>query len=266
MHVYCLGGGSRTDGIQIRHIMLRTAGTLMVRSRTQDHRISTTGSSEHLLHAIASPGTLRRDVFLGLGYNILYFLLANLISAISSSPTWNILSHIIAASLLSSSHLRWTCTILSLKRPAQTRILSLPRRELILPSVVYGLAYQVTAKLPTYIARMGDGYRGDEIGSIAVADAVVLVAAFGLRVSVLYPAFAAYIHTEITQVDRMDSGAAGSDGQEGSLRFGAYAYGRAYRLCFRRTAIWFGLLHLQMVFVLAGFEILVTPLIYKMIF
>lgn len=243
----------------------------MVRSKTQDHRTNTSRQSNHgilgfLYQAVASHRRLRRDVFLGLTYNIIYSLLANLLSGFSSSSTWNLICHIIAVLLLSPLHLRWTCAILSLKQPVQTRILSLPRRKLLLSALVYGLAYQATARLPMHVAGMASGYRGDEIVGIAFADAVVLVAAFGLRMLVLYPAFAACVYSEIQQVVARDAGDSVSEGAEGYSGLGVDAHGRAVQLCFKKTAIWFGLLHLQMVVLLAGFEILVAPLIYKMVF
>jgi hypothetical protein len=89
---------------------------------------------------------------------------------------------------------------------------------------------------------------------------------FGLRLLVLYPAFAAYIYSEIKQVDVRPVEESGADGQERSEGFGFKEYGRVTDLCFKRTAVWFGLLHLQMVFVLALFELLMTPVLHKMIF
>jgi hypothetical protein len=251
--------------------MLRTAGTLMVKSKTQDQRNHTPRQSNHgnfgfLRQATVSSRTLRRDVFLGVTFNILYSLLTNLISSISSSMTWDIIAHLIVGVLLSNLHLRWTCAILSSKRPAQTRILSFPGRRLVLPSLVYILAYQLTAKLPTSIARTISIQRPESLGGIAFADTVILATAFGLRMLVLYPAFATYIHTEIRQVDGRGVGESTHDGQERSSRLGLSAYANAVRLCFERTTPWFGLLHLQMVFVLAVFELLVTFVVYKMVF
>ncbi|KAH0288288.1 hypothetical protein M436DRAFT_48871 [Aureobasidium namibiae CBS 147.97] len=263
----------------IRHIVLRTAATLMVENKTRVHRSNSSSSSSSggqanhgnifgfLRLAVDSPRRLRRDVFLDLTYNILHSLFTNLLSGFFASTTWRFICHIIAVLVLSSLHLRWTWTILSLKRPARIKILSLPRKSLILPALVYGLAYRVTAKLPTHIADMASGYRGDEIGGIVFADSVVLVAAFALRMLVLYPAFAAYVYSEIMDMGRRDVGESGpSDGRGGAWGLGVDVYAKTVRLCFGNTAIWFGLLHLQMVVILAAFEVLVAPVVYRMIF
>jgi len=248
----------------------------MVENKTRDHRSNSSSSSggqaNHgnifgfLRLAVDSPRRLRRDVFLGLTHNILYSLIANLLSAFFASTAWHFICHIITTLVLSSLHLRWTWTILSLKRPAHIKILSLPRKSLILPALVYGLAYQMTAKLPTHISEMASGYRGDEIGGIVFADSVVLVAAFALRMLVLYPAFAAYVYSEVREMGRRDVGESSPHGQGGAWSLGVDVYVKTVRLCFRKTAVWFGLLHLQMVVLLAAFEVLVAPVVYRMIF
>jgi hypothetical protein len=252
--------------------MLRTAGTLMVKSKTQDRRSDdTSGLSNHgyfgfLQHAIISPRRLRRDIFLGLTYNILYLLLTGLLSLISSSLIWSILSHLTVGLLLSNLHLRWTCTILSSKQPIRKRIISLPNRNLILPCVVYILSQQLTTKYPSHIAKAISVDKQNNLRGVAVVDAVVLIMVFGLRLLVLYPAFAAYIYSEIEQLDKREAVENGADGQERSEGFGWKEYGRITDLCFKRTGVWSGLLHLQMVFLLAVFELLMTPILHKMIF
>jgi hypothetical protein len=252
--------------------MLQTAGTLMVKSKTQDRRSdNTSGHSNHgylgfFQHAIMSPRRLRRDVFLGLAYNILYLLLTGLLSLISSSLLWSIISHVTIGLLLSNLHLRWTCTILSFKQPIRRRIISLPNRKLILPCVVYILSQQLTAKYPSHIAKTILVDKQDNLRGIAAVDAVVLGIVFGLRLVVLYPALAAYIYSEIKQVDGRTAEESGPDGRESTEGFGLKEYGRVTDLCFKRTAVWFGLLHLQMVFLLAVFELLMTPILHKMIF
>jgi hypothetical protein len=244
----------------------------MVTSKTQNRRsddtsgLSNQGYFGLLRNAIGSRRRLRRDIFLGLAYNILYLLLTGLLSLISSSLLWSIISHIIIGLLLSNLHLRWTSTILSAKQPIRKRIISLPQRNLVLPCVVYILAQQLTAKYPSHIARTISVDKQDNLRGIAVVDAVVLGIVFGLRLLVLYPAFAAYIYSEIKQVDVRPVEESGADGQERSEGFGFKEYGRVTDLCFKRTAVWFGLLHLQMVFVLALFELLMTPVLHKMIF
>jgi hypothetical protein len=244
----------------------------MVKSKTQNRRSETTsGHSDHgyfglLRHAIGSRRRLRRDIFLGLTYNILYLLLTGLLSLISSSLLWDLLSHLTIGLLLSNMHLRWTCTILSTKQPIRKRIISLPNRKLILPCMVYILSQQLTAKFPTHIARTISVEKQNNLRGVAVVDAVVLVVVFGLRLLVLYPAFAAYIHSEIKQMDVSTAEESGDDGEGKSGGFGVQEYGRVTDLCFKRTAVWFGLLHLQMVFALAVFELLMTPVLHKMIF
>jgi hypothetical protein len=252
--------------------MLRTAGTLMVKSKTQDRRSETTsGLLNHgyfgfLQHAIGSRRRLRRDVFLGLTYNTLYLLLTGLLSLIFTSMLWTIISHLTIGLLLSNLHHRWTCAILSAKHTMRKRIISLPNRKLILPCTVYILSQQLTAKYPSYIARTISVDKQDNLRGVAVVDAVVLGIVFGLRLLVLYPAFAAYVYSEIKQVDVRTAEESGGDGQKASEGFGFREYGRVTDLCFKRTAVWFGLLHLQMVLVLAVFELLVTSVVHKMIF
>jgi len=145
-------------------------------------------------------------------------------------------------------------------------MISLPRRGLVLPALVYNLAYQVIAGLPTYISKTIAVHHEGDLRGIAFADSVVLITSFGLRVLVLYPAFAAYVYSEIRQVDVRDTVRGDVNAQERSSGPELSAYGKVVQLCFKKTAVWFGLLHLQMVFVLAGLEIFVTPLVYKMIF
>jgi hypothetical protein len=258
---------------QIRQIMLRTAGTLMVKSKMQDRRNETsTGLSNHgtfgfLRHAIISPRRLRRDIFLGLAYNVLYMIFSELLSGISSSSLiWNIISHLIVGLLLANLHLRWTCTILLSNRPAGARIISLPSRDLLLPTTVYILAHMLTTKLPAYISKTISVHGQESLRGIAFADSVVIATAFGLRMLILYPAFATYIHAEVKQAGSKDVVETNSNGEETSPGLGLEAYGKAAKLCFRKTAFWFGLLHLQMVVVLAVFEMLGTPVLHKMIF
>jgi hypothetical protein len=208
---------------------------------------------------------LRRDILSGIAYNILYIILTGLLSLISSSLLWTTISHIIIGLLLSNLHLRWTCTILSSKQPIRKRIISLPDRKFILPCTVYVLSQQLAAKYPSHISRTISVEKQDNLRGIAVVDAVVLGIVFGLRLLVLYPTFAAYVHSEIKQVDVRTAEESGDDGQERSEGFGLKEYGRITELCFRRTAVWFGLLHLQMVVALAVFELLMSPVLHKMI-
>ena len=240
-------------------------------SKTQDHHNDFSGQSKlgnfgSLRHAIASPRRLRRDLFLGLAYNTLYVLLHGLLSVFSSSLIWNIICHATIGLLLVNLHLRWTYAILSVKRPAQTRIISLPDWILVLPCLVYTLTYQLTAKLPVFIARTVAVHRQDSLGGIAFADTVVLATAFGLRMLMLYPAFAAYVYSEIKRSSTTGTVERNTGGRESSSGLEVDAYMKAVRLCFRRTAFWFGLLHLQMGFILAVFEILITPVVYKVVF
>jgi hypothetical protein len=264
---------SQANTSQIRQIMLRTAGTLMVKSKMQDRRNEvSTGLSNHgtfgfLRHAIISPRRLRRDILLGLAYNILYIIFSEFLSGMSSSSLiWNTISHLIVGLILANLHLRWTCTILSAKRPAGARIVSLPSRDLLLPTTVYNLAYRLTTKLPVYISKTISVYGQENLRGIAFADSVVIATAFGLRMLILYPAFATYIYAEIKQAGSKDVVETNPNGEEVSAGLGLEAYGKAAKLCFGKTAIWFGLLHLQMVVVLAVFEMLGTPVLQKMIY
>jgi hypothetical protein len=245
---------------------------LMVKSKIQDHRseisagLSNHGTFGFLRHAIASPRKLRRDILLGLAYNVLYMIFSELLSGISSSLAWKIISHLIVGLLLANLHLRWTCTVLSTKRPEGTRIISLPSRNLILPTVVYIIAHRLTAKLPTYISKTISIHHQGNLGSIAFADAVVIATAFGLRMLVLYPTFATYIYAEIKQAGVKDVAESNPNKEEVSSGLGIHAYGKTARLCYKKTAVWLGLLHLQMVVVLAVSEILGTPIVHKMVF
>jgi hypothetical protein len=132
--------------------------------------------------------------------------------------------------------------------------------------VVYILSQQLTTKYPSHIAKAISVDKQNNLRGVAVVDAVVLIMVFGLRLLVLYPAFAAYIYSEIEQLDKREAVENGADGQERSEGFGWKEYGRITDLCFKRTGVWSGLLHLQMVFLLAVFELLMTPILHKMIF
>ncbi|KEQ66628.1 uncharacterized protein M437DRAFT_62816 [Aureobasidium melanogenum CBS 110374] len=256
----------------VRHLILRTAGTLMVETKTRYHhdrdssRLFNHTNLGYLRHALASPRRLRRDIILGFTYNTLFLLLSNLVSSFSSSASWEILSQIIVGLLLANLHLRWTCTILSAKKPLRTGTISLPRRELILPTMVDVLAQQVTARLPVYISKTISGLALDRLEGIAVADAIILITAFGLRLLVLYPAFAARVYKEIRQLDTKRTTDSVSANRERTSGFGAKVYGETVRFCFRKTALGFVLLHLQMVLVLVVFELVMSPVLYRVVF
>lgn len=218
----------------------------------------------YLRHALVSPRRLRRDIILGITYNTLFLLLSNLVSSFSSSASWEVLSQSIVGLLLANLHLRWTCTILSAKKPLRTGMISLPRRELILPMMVYILVQQGTAKLPVYISTTFSGLEGLE--GIAVADAVILIMTFGMRLLALYPAFAARIYMEMRQLETKRTAEAVSADRERTLGSELKAYIEAVRLCFNRTALGFVLLHLQMVSVLVVFKLVMSPVLYRVVF
>lgn len=255
---------------QVRHLILRTAGTLMVEIKTRYHhdrdssRLFNHTNLGYLRHALVSPRRLRRDIILGITYNTLFLLLSNLVSSFSSSASWEVLSQSIVGLLLANLHLRWTCTILSAKKPLRTGMISLPRRELILPMMVYILVQQGTAKLPVYISTTFSGLEGLE--GIAVADAVILIMTFGMRLLALYPAFAARIYMEMRQLETKRTAEAVSADRERTLGSELKAYIEAVRLCFNRTALGFVLLHLQMVSVLVVFKLVMSPVLYRVVF
>jgi hypothetical protein len=74
--------------------MLRTVGTLLVMLYMQNrYTHPSTGQSDHanrsfLRHAIASPRRLRRDILMGLTYNISHWILLEIMLAISSNTVW----------------------------------------------------------------------------------------------------------------------------------------------------------------------------------
>lgn len=230
------------------------------RQDQDSYKLSGHANLGYIRHALASPRRLRRNVVLGVTYNMLFLLLNSLLSSISSSLTWELISQVIVGLLLANLHLRWTCIILS-RKPTRTRIISFPSRELILPSMVHILAQQATARLPVHLSETISKLHLDNLGGIAVADAIILATTFGIRLLALYPAFAARVLMEtrwITERVPTDSTI--------RLELGSKAYGEAVKLCFRRTTLSFGLLHLQMVSVLVVFELIMTPILYRMVF
>lgn len=244
----------------------------MVETRTRDrhdrdtHKFSNHANLGYLRHALASPRRLRRDIVLGVTYNILSLLLVNLLTSISSSLTWEILTQVIVDLLLANLHLRWTCVILAYRKPMQTRMASFPRRDMILPSILHVLAQQATTQIPVYISKTISAPYSNSLGGIAFADTIVLIVAFGLRLLALYPTLAARIYMELRLVDTKKTTEKVSTDRERTLGLESQAYVETVRLCFRRTALGYGLLHLQMVSALVALELIMTPVLYRVVF
>jgi hypothetical protein len=250
----------------------------MVVTHMQDHRDKENRAQPihanlgSLRHAISSRRRLRKDSILGITYNMIYLTLKVLLSCISSNPLWSILSQLAIGVLLSNLHLRWTGIILSSRTQTGLRILSLPHRNLILPSALYILAWEVTAKLPAIISKALSVQESNTLGSlrtVALTDAVILITSLSLRLLILYPVYAMYIYTETKQLKLQDvvgSRPYMSVEQANLPPKGMSSYAENWRKCFKRTTPWFALLHLQTVFVLAILEISTAPLLEMLVF
>lgn len=258
--------------------MLRSTGTLMVMTHMQDHRDQENrAQSIHanlgsLRHAISSRRRLRKEIILGVTYNVIYLALKELLSCISSNPIWSTISQLAIGVLLSNLHLRWTGVILSSRTQTGSHIFSLPHRNLMLPSALYILAWRLTAKLPAIISKTLSVQESDTLDSlrtVALSDAVILIVSLSLRLLILYPVYAIYIYTETKQLriqEVAESRPHMSTGQAGSSKLGLSSWAQSWRKCFKRTTAWFALLHLQTVFVLAILEILTAPLLEMLVF
>ncbi|KAI5203886.1 hypothetical protein E4T39_03895 [Aureobasidium subglaciale] len=260
----------------IRHIMLRTVGTLLVASSTQtyheSHKAKPNYFNSSLFHQITfSPRRLRQDILQGVIYNVLYLILSGLLSLIFSSYIWSLVSRAIAALFLANYHARWTRGILSLPQMRRST-LSWPSRELVIPCSVYMLAGESTAGLPGLVSRLlslnvVDGTA--KIETIAAGDGLVLMIALAMRLLVLYPAFAAYVYVESKHAEPGNSFGGRDCAPAGETKFpavGLKAYSDIVSLCFTKTAPWLALLHFQTVLVIAAVKVLALPVIYKMAF
>jgi hypothetical protein len=247
--------------------------THMKDHRDKEHRAQSIHANlGSLRHAISSRRRLRKDIILGITYNVIYLTLKELLSCISSNPIWTILSQLAIDVLLFNLHLRWTGVILSSRMQTGSRIFSIPHRSLILPSALYILAWELTAKLPGTISRSLSVQDSDTLGSlktVALTDAIILITSLSLRLLLLYPVYAMYIYTETKLLKSQDvagSRTHRSVEQEESSEQGPNSYAENWKRCFKRTAPWFALLHLQTVFVLAVLEISTAPLLELLVF
>lgn len=267
----------RNNTTQIRNLMLRSMGALIVDFHMQDrrherNRARSTANLGFLYHAVGNPRKLRKDISLGVTYNVAYLLLKHLLLSVSSNLVWEIFSEMVVGVLLASLHLHWTCVILSMRRQAGSRVLTLPRRNMILPCVLYTLVWELTTLLPKAIGgALSTEHTGDlgSLQTIALTDTVVLITALGLRLLLLHPAYATYIYAEIQQARLTDGEASGPNAsarRTDSFWNDLDIYGKTARTCFRRSTLWFALLHIQTVLITASVEILTAPLIHSMIF
>lgn len=274
----CSGSQNEVNTTQVRYLMLRSVGTLVVNFHMQDRhnqtsRERTTNANLGFLYqAIGSPRKLRKDISLGVAYNGAYLVMHYLLSSVSSSPIWNMTSEIVIGVFLANLHIHWTCIILLTKRQAGSRIVSLPHRNMILPCALYILAWKLVSTLPETISRAlsaEDAGKQGDFQTIALVDAIVLFTTLSLRLLVFYPAYATYIHNEIKQVRSTDAAASGRQAfakWTNSFGLELESYCKTARTCFRRTTLWFALLHLQTVLILAIIEILTAPILHKLVF
>lgn len=137
---------------------------------------------------------------------------------------------------------------------------------MILPSILHVLAQQATTQLPVYISKTISTPHLNSLGGIAVADTITLIMAFGLRLLALHPAFAARVYMEMRLLDTKKTTESVSADGERTSGLGLDAYGETVRLCFRKTALGFGLLHLQMVSALVILELMMMPVLYRVVF
>jgi hypothetical protein len=141
-----------------------------------------------------------------------------------------------------------------------------------LPCALYIFAWKLATILPGTISRAlsaEDAGKQREFQTIALVDAIVLVTTLSLRLLVLYPAYTTYIQYEIQQVrstDMASSGRQASAKLPNSFWLELESYGKTFKTCYRRTTLWFALLHLQTIMMLAIIEILTAPFLHRMVF
>jgi hypothetical protein len=268
----------KADLTKIRHLMLRSTATLIVMTHMQDRRDKENrAQSIHanlgsLRHVVSSRRRLRKDIILGITYNMIYLAFNELLSCISLNSIWTTISQLAIGVALSNLHLRWTGVVLSSRTQTGSRIFSLPHRDLILPSGLYILAWDLTAKLPVIISKALSVQESNTLGGlkiVALADAIILIASLSLRLLLLYPVYTTYIYTETKLLKSQDVAGSRphmSAEQADSPGMGLGSYAQTWRKCFKRTAPWFALLHLQTVFVLAVLELMIAPLLELLVF
>jgi hypothetical protein len=249
------------DKMQVRHTLIRVLGTCLVISYLEPKQPSTTGSdSESAVPSTkATPSTsvfslLRRTKLLrsrirrSISYALLYSLASGLCnwlaSSISDSYLWLAFAEIVTVVLLERLHIRWTHSILS-RAP---RELAYNWRSLLLPTVIYALTQKLVAEAPALIGTQfaGTGDATSSVDTVAARDVAVLISAFTLRFSVLYPAWASLIAFETRQMSLSDI----TKGQQQS-----YAYGHVLKLCYRKVLLRLASLHLQAAGLMIGIEL-----------
>lgn len=258
--------------------MLHTIGTLMVALYSEDHRFTPRSQPQRhhsfldfLRHGISSPRRLRRDFILGIAYNTMYTILITNLQSMSSNAFWTLSPHLITATLLSSFHLRWTAIIVSSK-PLGLRVPKRPQKDLIIPVIAYTCAQELAEKLPKWLnGLMLTAHGGDleNLRVIAAGDTVVLVLGLTLRMLVLYPAYAAYVYSEMLHLRKKTASLKlkETDGFENSAlqREGDNSYGRILSKCWKRLTVRLGVLHLQTAFLLVVVECIAFAVLHRVV-
>lgn len=258
--------------------MLHTIGTLTVAHHSKEYRFTPRSQSqrrhpslEFFRNAISSPRRLRRDFILGIAYNTMYTILITNLQYISSNTVWTLLSHFITATLLSSFHLRWTAIIVSSK-PLGLRVPKRPQKDLIIPVIAYTCAQELAEKLPKWLDSLMLTAHGRDLESlrvIAAGDTVVLVLGLTLRMLVLYPAYAAYVYSELLHLRKRTASlqSKGTDGfgDAAVQGEGEKSYGSVLSRCWKRLAVRLGVLHLQTAFLLVVVECIAFAVLHRVL-
>ncbi|KEQ89211.1 hypothetical protein M438DRAFT_308423 [Aureobasidium pullulans EXF-150] len=262
----------------IKHILLHTVGTLMVSHYFQDHRLTLRSQSQRrhsfldfLRNAISSPRRLRRDLTLGIAYNTMYTILNTSLQSISSNTVWTLSSHLVTATLLLSFHLRWTAIIVSSK-PLGLCVPKRPQKDLIIPVIAYTCAQELAENAPKWLYGLMLTAHGGNLESmrvIAAGDTVVLVLGLTSRMLVLYPAYAAYVYSELLHLRKRTASLQlkGTDGfgDAAVQGEGDNSYGSVLSRCWKRLAVRLGVLHLQTAFLLVVVECIAFAVLHRVL-
>ncbi|THW76884.1 hypothetical protein D6D19_02747 [Aureobasidium pullulans] len=234
----------------IKHIMLHTIGTLTVAhySKTAPPRLHPRHRIQHYVHYPYHQPPI-------------YFLKHCLDTIIA----------FITATLLSSLHLRWTAIIVSSK-PLGLRIPKRPQKDLIIPVIAYTCAQELAEDAPKWLNGLMLTAHGGNLESlrvIAAGDTVVSVLGLTLRMLVLYPAYAAYVYSELLHFRKRTASLQlkGTDGfGDAAIQGeGEKSYGSVLSRCWKRLAVRLGVLHLQTAFLLVVVECIAFAVLHRVL-
>jgi hypothetical protein len=201
----------------------------------------------------------------------MYTILITNLQSISSNTFWTLSPHLVTATLLSSFHLRWTAIIAS-EKPLGLRIPKRPQKDLIIPVIAYTCAQELAENAPKWLNGLMLTAHGRDLESlrvIAAGDTVVLVLGLTLRMLVLYPAYAAYVYSEILHLRKKTASlklkkTVGSENlalqsEEGN------SYGSVLSKSWKSLTVRLGVLHLQTAFLLVVVECIAFAVLHRVL-